>query len=77
MSKTLVLCCAILVSSCFSQTGQWTTFGHDPQRSGWVTDEGAFSPRNVAQMGLVWKTVVEDVEPLLAVLEPLVPPDSE
>jgi cytochrome c5 len=43
--------------------GQWTTFGHDPQRSGYVADEHAFSPANAAALGLAWKTVVPN-EPL-------------
>ncbi|HEY3706675.1 MAG TPA: PQQ-binding-like beta-propeller repeat protein [Terracidiphilus sp.] len=41
-----------------AQMGQWTTFGHDPQRSGYTEEEHAFSPANVAAMGLEWKTTV-------------------
>src|SRR6202034_917318 len=40
------------------QAGQWTTFGHDPQRSGNAHEEHAFSPANIASMGLDWKTTV-------------------
>jgi len=40
------------------QTGQWTTFGHDPQRSGNAQEEHAFSVSNVVSMGLDWKTTV-------------------
>jgi cytochrome c5 len=46
----------VLGASC--QTGQWTTYGHDPQRSGDAAEEHAFSPSNVASMGLAWKTTV-------------------
>jgi outer membrane protein assembly factor BamB len=45
------------------QGGQWTTFSHDPQRSGNAQEEHAFSPSNVASMGLQWKTNVPN-EPL-------------
>lgn len=47
----------------FAQSGQWITFGHDPQRSGNATDEHAFSLSNVSRLGLVWKTTVPN-EPL-------------
>src|ERR1700748_981145 len=45
------------------QAGQWTTFGHDPQRSGYAQEEHAFSPSNIASMVLQWKTTVPN-EPL-------------
>src|SRR5438067_12694746 len=41
-----------------AQSGQWLTYGHDPQRSGVAGDEHAFTNANLSQMGLVWKTVV-------------------
>lgn len=53
----------LIVSAASGQVGQWTTFGHDPQRSGFADDEHAFSPSNVSSLGLVWKTVVPN-EPL-------------
>ncbi|HLK31882.1 MAG TPA: PQQ-binding-like beta-propeller repeat protein, partial [Terriglobales bacterium] len=60
MSKCLYLF-LLVCSSCslaFAQTGQWLTYGHDPQRSGFASDERAFTPGNVPQMGLIWKTIV-------------------
>jgi outer membrane protein assembly factor BamB len=54
----LLWCCALGVSSGWAQSGQWTTYGHDPQRSGWAIDEHAFSASNVSSMGLVWKTIL-------------------
>jgi hypothetical protein len=42
----------------FAQNGQWITYSHDPQRSGFSSDEHAFSPANVSNLGLQWKTVV-------------------
>jgi outer membrane protein assembly factor BamB/cytochrome c5 len=48
----------LIASIASGQTGQWTTFGHDPQRSGVAEDEHAFSLANVSHLGLLWKTVV-------------------
>jgi outer membrane protein assembly factor BamB len=53
--------CVFVVASCslaLAQSGQWLTYGHDPQRSGLASDERAFTPANVSQMGLVWKTAL-------------------
>lgn len=52
----ILACCSCSLAS--AQSGQWLTYGHDPQRSGVAGDEHAFTPANVSQMGLVWKTVV-------------------
>ena len=60
----LLLFLLLIVTAATAQTGQWTTFGHDPQRSGFANDEHAFSPSNVSSLGLVWKTVVPN-EPLV------------
>ena len=57
---SLFLC----ASAASAQSGQWTTYGHDPQRSGFAADEHAFSPANVSSLGLEWKTVVPN-EPLV------------
>lgn len=54
----------LIVSLVSGQTGQWTTFGHDPQRSGVAGDEYAFSLTNVSHLGLLWKTVVPN-QPLI------------
>lgn len=52
-----------MASAASAQTGEWTTYGHDPQRSGFAENEHAFSPANVSALGLDWKTVVPN-EPL-------------
>ncbi len=57
----LPLLSMVLAAPC--QTGQWTTYGHDPQRSGYAAEEHAFSASNVASLGLEWKTTVPN-EPL-------------
>lgn len=60
----LLLSLFLSVSAASAQSGQWTTYGHDPQRSGAAADEHAFAPSNVSQLGLEWKTVVPN-EPLV------------
>jgi mono/diheme cytochrome c family protein len=60
----LLLSFYLCVSAASAQSGQWTTYGHDPQRSGLSTDEHAFSPSNVSTLGLQWKTIVPN-EPLV------------
>jgi outer membrane protein assembly factor BamB/cytochrome c5 len=62
-----------VVAAMFGQKGQWITYSHDPQRSGFSSDEHAFSVRNVANLGLAWKTVVPN-EPLFlnGLMAPLV-----
>jgi outer membrane protein assembly factor BamB len=45
-------------AAALAQMGQWTTWGHDPQRSGFTDEEHAFTPANVGAMGLEWKTTV-------------------
>ena len=36
----------------------WTTFGHDPQRSGWAVEETKLTRENVGTMVLKWKAKV-------------------
>lgn len=40
--------------------GDWTTFGHDPQRTGWAPEETVLTPANVSQLGLQWKARVDN-----------------
>lgn len=35
--------------------GDWPTFGHDPQRSGWAVGETALTPQSVGGLELKWK----------------------
>src|SRR5512146_1549879 len=52
----ILACCSCSLAS--AQSGQWLTYGHDPQRSGVASDERAFTPANVSQIGPVWKTAL-------------------
>jgi outer membrane protein assembly factor BamB len=40
--------------------GDWLTFGHDPQRSGWAIEEKALNPENVSTLRLLWKAKVNN-----------------
>lgn len=40
--------------------GDWLTFGHDPQRSGWAFEETTLSPANVSNLGLKWKAKLKN-----------------
>jgi outer membrane protein assembly factor BamB len=35
--------------------GDWLTFGHDPQRTGWAFEETTLAPENVSNLRLKWK----------------------
>ena len=48
--------------------GDWPTFGHDPQRSGWARSERTLSTENVANLELKWKTKVNNEASLLGAL---------
>ncbi|HUI42725.1 MAG TPA: PQQ-binding-like beta-propeller repeat protein [Terriglobia bacterium] len=56
--------------------GDWPTFGHDPQRSGWAAEETALTPENVGGLKLLWKVKLHN-EPksLTALTAPLVADD--
>ena len=39
-----------------ANAGEWLTFGHDPQRSGWNETETTLTPSNVGRLKLLWNT---------------------
>ena len=58
-----------LVATCFLLTGllsssahcgDWLTYGHDPQRSGWAFEETTLKPENVGQLELNWKSKLDN-----------------
>ncbi len=61
---------------CFSSpliAGDWLTFAHDPQRSGWAFEEKTLSHENVSGLELKWKTQLKnDPRALTALTAPLV-----
>ncbi len=59
-----------LICSCFSlasaaSSDDWPTFGHDPQRTGWATNERTFTTANVSNLELKWKSNVDNQGSLL------------
>lgn len=42
------------------RAADWPTFAHDPQRTGWATEEKALSVRDVAGLELKWKAQVKN-----------------
>ena len=70
----------LLLSSCLlpgvARAGEWPTFGHDPQRTGWAVDERSLSPETVSNLELKWKTKVDNQGSMLfALTAPIVAVD--
>ena len=38
----------------------WLTFGHDPQRTGWASEERSINPETAAKLTLLWKTKIDN-----------------
>ena len=38
----------------------WPMWRHDPQRSGWASDESTLTPQNVGGLEVKWKTQVKN-----------------
>ncbi len=55
----LVFFSAVLMNP-LAVAADWPTFGHDPQRSGWASEEESITPKNVQGLELKWKTKVEN-----------------
>jgi len=66
---TLLGALAGLVWACSAAlAGDWLTFGHDPQRTGWAFEETTLSPENVGKLGLKWKSKLRNEPYSLAAL---------
>jgi outer membrane protein assembly factor BamB len=48
--------------------GDWTTFGHDPQRSGWAPEETILTRANVSRLELKWKARLKNAAYSLSAL---------
>ncbi len=66
-SLTLFLCSWLALPPQAS-AGDWPTFGHDPQRTGWATTERTFTTENVSDLELKWKAKVPNQGNLLFAL---------
>ncbi|MGH9377611.1 MAG: hypothetical protein ACRD1I_02310 [Terriglobia bacterium] len=78
MNKKLVVICTFvwMLSICAALAagaGDWPTFGHDPQRTGWTFEEDALNPENAWHLRLLWKVALKN-EPksLTALTAPVV-----
>jgi hypothetical protein len=71
-----ILISLVLCETGSTQTADWPTFGHDPQRSGWAFEETTLNPENVAGLGLRWKVQLKN-EPksLVSLMAPVVAGD--
>jgi outer membrane protein assembly factor BamB len=56
-----------LVSQCVF-AGDWPTFSHDPQRTGWAFEEDTLSPENAAQLELKWQIQLKNQPKALTAL---------
>ena len=63
----LVLVEAVLAGAS-AWAGDWPTFGHDPQRTGWARTERTLSPENVGGLELKWKTRLDSEASLMGAL---------
>src|SRR6266542_631054 len=56
--------------------GDWMTFAHDPQRTGWAFEETGISPANASSLALQWKSKLKsDFYSLDALTAPVVAAD--
>jgi outer membrane protein assembly factor BamB len=60
----------LLASTAPGIAGDWLTFGHDPQRTGWAFEETTLTPANVANLGLKWKSKLKNDPYSLSALTP-------
>lgn len=74
-NKLVVICTFVcMLSICAAvAAGDWPTFGHDPQRTGWAFEEDALNPENASHLRLLWKVALKN-EPksLTALTAPVV-----
>jgi outer membrane protein assembly factor BamB len=49
-----------LLIAYFAAAGDWTTFAHDPARTGWASDEQTITLQNASSLRLEWKTHVNN-----------------
>jgi outer membrane protein assembly factor BamB len=73
MRQAALLLCFSMALTVAVKAGDWPMFGHDPQRTGWATDERTLTPENVSNLELKWKVKVDNQGSLLyALTSPIV-----
>lgn len=63
MNKKLAMICILACVAGFCgalRAGDWPTFGHDPQRTGWAFTEDALNPQNASHLQLLWKVTLKN-----------------
>jgi outer membrane protein assembly factor BamB len=65
MRQAAAAFCLSLMLAAVAKAGDWPTFGHDAQRTGWATDEIALNPASVPNLELKWKAKVNNQAALL------------
>jgi outer membrane protein assembly factor BamB len=60
--------CLILTPA--MKAGDWPTFGHDPQRTGWAANERTLGRENVSSLELKWKVKLDNKALLIYALAP-------
>ena len=64
----LLACGLMLLSPLAVGAADWSTFAHDPQRSGWAKEERAITPENVSGLELKWKVHLKNEAKFLSAL---------
>jgi hypothetical protein len=59
---SLILACTATAAAAFSPPLDELTFHHDPQRTGWISNESTLTPQNVSSQsfGLIWQSAQLD-----------------
>ena len=60
MLRSIFAAAIFLSFSAVSFAGDWLTFGHDPQRTGWAFEETKITSANAGSLGLRWKTKLKN-----------------
>src|SRR5579859_2138445 len=53
-NKLSVLLAASMLLAARAHAGDWTTFGGDPQRTGWAREETDLTKENIGKLKLIW-----------------------
>lgn len=60
MFASTVWLALLLLASATAWAGNWLTFGHDPERTGWARSEDTLRVNNVAQLTLLWSVQLKN-----------------
>lgn len=73
-----LVCVAWLFVATLLPAADWPTFGHDPQRSGWASEETILSVKNVGDLKLKWKAQVKnEARSIFSLMPPVVATDVD